>query len=130
GLIAAWHGWRRAGLMAFPVLFTAFALPTPDALQWRLLPWLKTATTAGAAAVLPWLGVPATQAGFTLRLPSGQLGVVDACSGALSLTSLVAISVLTGYVRLTFRRDFTVPRAVALIGLTPLIVIVSNTVRV
>jgi exosortase len=130
GLAAARHGWRRAGLLAFPVLFTFFALPTPDMLQARLLPFLKLATTSGAAAVLPWLGVPATRAGFTLRLPSGQLGVVDACSGALSLTSLVAISVLTGYVRVTFRRDFTVGRAVALVVLTPPIVVVSNTLRV
>ena len=51
-------------------------------------------------------------------------------SGALSLTSLVAISVLTAYVRLVLRRDFTRGRAVALVVLTPLIVVVSNTVRV
>jgi exosortase len=130
GLLAAHHGWGRARLMLFPVLFTLFALPTPDALQSRLLPWLKTATTAGATAVLPWLGVPATRAGFTVELPTGALDVVDACSGALSLTSLVAISVLTGYVRTVFRRDFNISRAIALVGLTLPIVIASNTLRV
>jgi EpsI family protein len=130
GLILAGEGWHRAALVLFPLLFALFALPTPDALQSRLLPWLKGATTAGAAFVLPWLGVPATQAGYTLRLPTGQLGVVDACSGALSLTSLVAISVLTAYVRLMFRRDFSIPRAVTLVLLTLPIVVVSNTVRV
>jgi exosortase/archaeosortase family protein len=79
---------------------------------------------------LPRLGVPAAQRGFTLKLPTGQLNVVDACSGALSLTSLVAISVLTAYVRLSMRRDLTPGRAVALVGLTLPIVVVSNTVRV
>jgi len=38
--------------------------------------------------------------------------------------------VLTAYVRLVFRRDFTVARAVALIALTLPIVVVSNTVRI
>jgi exosortase len=132
GLLAAGHGWKRAWIVLFPLLFTFFALPTPDTLQALLLAKLKGLTTAGAAAVLPWFGVPAVRSGtgFTLTLPSGKLGVVDACSGALSLTSLLAIAVLTGYVRTTFRRDFNVPRAVALVVLTIPIVIVSNTVRV
>jgi exosortase len=132
GLLVATQGWRRAGLVAFPMLFAFFALPTPDNLQARLLPALKDATTAGAAAVLPWLGVPAIRSGlgFTLTLPTGQLGVVDACSGALSLTSLLAIAVLTANVRIVLRRDFTVVRGIALVGLTIPIVVVSNTVRV
>ena len=132
GLVIAEHGWRRAGVVAFPVLFAFFALPTPDNLQGRLLPVLKDVTTAGAAALLPWLGVSAVRSGlgYTLTLPSGQLGVVDACSGALSLTSLLAIAVLSAYVRLTFRRDFTVIRGLALVALTIPIVVVSNVVRV
>ncbi len=132
GLLAITDGWRPAAVVAFPVLFALFALPTPDNLQARLLPALKDATTAGAATLLPWLGVPAVRSGlgFTLTLPTGQLGIVDACSGALSLTSLLAIAVLTAYVRLIFRRDFTVIRGIVLIGLTIPIVVVSNTVRV
>jgi exosortase len=132
GLVAAGHGWRRAGIVLFPLLFAFFALPTPDTLQAWLLAKLKGLTTAGAATVLPWLGVPAVRSGtgFTLTLPSGNLGVVDACSGALSLTSLLAIAVLTAYVRAAFRRDFNLPRAAALVVLTIPIVIVSNTVRV
>ena len=51
-------------------------------------------------------------------LPSGELGVVDACSGALSLTALTAISLLAGYVRLTFLGDFTRARVLALFALT------------
>ena len=48
----------------------------------------------------------------------------------LSLTSLLAIAVLTGYVRMTFRRDFTISRIIALVLLTIPIVVASNTVRV
>jgi exosortase len=132
GLIVVGEGWRRAGVVLFPLVFALFALPTPDVLQSRLLPWLKEANTAASAFVLPWLGVPATRpgAGFVLDLPTGQLNVVDACSGALSLTSLLAISVLTAYVRLVFRCDFTIARAVALILLTLPIVVISNTARI
>ncbi len=132
GLLAAGQGWRRAGVVLFPLLFAFFALPTPDILQAWLLAKLKAMTTIGAAAVLPWLGVPAVRSGtgFTLTLPSGKLGVVDACSGALSLTSLLAVAVLTAYVRVAVRRDFTLLRAAALVVLTIPIVIVSNTVRV
>jgi exosortase len=132
GLLAADHGWRRVGIVLFPLLFAFFALPTPDTLQAWLLANLKGFTTAGAATVLPWVGVPAVRSGngFTLTLPSGKLGVVDACSGALSLTSLLAIAVLTAYVRVAFRRDFDLPRAAALVVLTIPIVIISNTVRI
>lgn len=132
GLTSANHGWRRTGIVLFPLLFTFFALPTPDVLQGWLLGRLKGITTAGAAAILPWVGVPAQRdgTGFTLSLPSGQLGVVDACSGALSLTSLLAISVFTAYIRITLRRDFSLPQAIVLVALTVPIVVVSNTVRV
>jgi exosortase len=132
GLVVAAYGWRRAGLALFPLLFAFFALPTPDTLQALLLPSLKTATASGAAAVLPWLGVPATRSGlgYTLDLPTGKLGVVDACSGALSLTSLVAVAVLTAYVRIVFRRDMTIPRGMVLVSLTVPIVVASNALRV
>jgi exosortase len=132
GLLAASNGWRRTAMVVFPLVFALFALPAPDVLQALLLPSLKGATTAGAAAILPWLGVPAVRsgAGFTLTLPSGKLGVVDACSGALSLTSLLAIAVFVAYIRIVFRREFTIGRALALVVLTVPIVVVSNTLRV
>jgi exosortase len=130
GLLVADHGRARARVMLFPIAFGLFALPTPDSLQSWLFPSLKAVTTAGAAAVLPWLGVAAQRSGFTLTLPSGKLGVVDACSGALSLPSLLAIAVLTAYVRVSFRRDLNLPSAWALVVLTIPIVVVSNTIRV
>src|SRR5207253_7609210 len=111
-------GWPRTRLLLFPLAFCALALPTPDALQEPLQWKLKGVTTAGAAAVLPRLGVPAEPHGFTLTLPSGELGVVDACSGALSLNALTAISLLIAYVRLVFLRDLTPARAAALLALT------------
>lgn len=129
-LLTASFGWFRARLMVFPCLFTFFALPMPDAIQSWILPSLKSFTAAGATAVLPWLGVPAVRAGYTISLPSGKLNVVDACSGALSLVSLLAIAVLTAYIRLTFRRDLGITRGLVLVLLTLPIVVISNTVRV
>jgi EpsI family protein len=132
GLVVAGQGWRRGLLLIFPFLFAFFALPTPDMLQARLLGSLKAATASAAAAVLPWLGVPAARSGlgYTLNLPSGKLGVVDACSGALSLTSLLAVATLTAYVRIVFRRDFTLGRAIVLVVMTIPIVVASNALRV
>jgi exosortase len=132
GLVVAGHGWRRASLLVFPFFFAFFALPTPDVLQSRLLDSLKSATASGAATVLPWLGVPAVRSGvgFTLNLPSGKLGVVDACSGALSLTSLLAVATLTAYVRIVFRRDLTLGRGIVLVVMTIPIVVASNALRV
>lgn len=129
-LLTASSGWFRARLMVFPLVFSFFALPMPDALQSWILPSLKSFTAAGATAVLPWLGVPAVRAGYTISLPAGKLNVVDACSGALSLVSLLAIAVLTAYIRWTFRRDLGITRGIVLVVLTLPIVVISNTVRV
>jgi EpsI family protein len=132
GLLIASQGPRRAAVVLFPMLFALFALPVPDVIQSWLLPSLKGATASGAATILSWLGIEAerTGLGYTLSLPNGQLDVVDACSGALSLTSLLAIAVLTAYVRTVFRRDFSFGRGIALVALTIPIVIASNTLRV
>jgi EpsI family protein len=130
GVLLTRYGWPRTRTLLFPLVFCFLALPTPDALQKPLQLRLKELTTAGAATVLPWLGVPAEAHGFTLTLPSGELGVVDACSGALSLNALVAISLLIVHVRIDLFGDLSLAGGGALLALTPPIVILSNTVRV
>jgi EpsI family protein len=60
-----------------------------------------------------------------LELASGQLGVVDACSGVRSVTALTAIALFVAYLR-----GFSVLRGALLVLLTMGIVVVSNSVRV
>src|SRR5207244_4037301 len=60
---------------------------------------LQDGTTTVAAATLPALGIPTARAGHVLRLPSGELGVVEACSGVRSVTAILAVAVLLAYLR-------------------------------
>jgi EpsI family protein len=125
GLLVAQAGVRRARLLLFPLLFCFLALPPPDRLQKPLQHVLQDGTTAAAAAALPRLGVPAVRTGYVLELPSGELGVVEACSGVRSVSALTAIALLVAYLR-----GFGLFRGAALLGLTVVIVLTTNTVRV
>jgi EpsI family protein len=125
GLLLAQFGARRTAIVLFPVAFCFLALPTPDRLQSPLQMRLKEYTTSAAATVLPIIGIPAERRGYVLELPSGQLGVVDACSGVRSVTALTAIALFVAYVR-----GFSLLRGGLLVLITMGIVVVSNAVRV
>jgi EpsI family protein len=125
GLLIVQSGARRARLLLFPLLFCFMALPPPDRYQKPLQRVLQGGTTAAAATALPWLGVPAARTGYVLNLPSGELGVVEACSGVRSVSALTAIALLVAYLR-----GFGLLRGTALLGMTFVIVIASNTVRI
>lgn len=125
GLTVLQFGWRRFWVNAFPIAFCFLALPTPDRLQTPLQIRLKEYTTSATATVLPAIGIPAERRGHTLLLPSGQLGVVDACSGVRSVTALTAIALFVAYLR-----GFTVVRTAILAVATLGIVVASNSLRV
>jgi EpsI family protein len=125
GLLLIQFGWPRTRLMIFPIAFCFLALPTPDRLQTPLQSQLKEYTTAATAAVLPAIGIPAERHGNVLKLKSGQLGVVDACSGVRSVTALTAIALFVAYLR-----GFSLWRGVLLVIATMGIVVVSNSIRV
>jgi EpsI family protein len=115
----------RSGL--FPVIFFAFSLPLPTAVEGPLQNALQRVTTTAAFRLLQVGGATIERpgGGFILRLPSGDLGVEEACSGVRSLTALTA---LAAYV--AFRRGFGPIRGVALVMATVPIVAVVNVVRV
>lgn len=125
GLLVVQHGWRKSWQTAFPILFCAMALPAPGRLMGAVQLPLTEATTAATANVLPWLGIPTERRGNTLDLPSGRMGVVDACSGVRSVTALTAIALFVAYLR-----GFSAFRSLALVTVTMAIVIVSNSARV
>jgi EpsI family protein len=128
GLSLVHLGIGHARLLVFPVLFIAFSLPTPGRVYNPLMLRLKQFTTASAHVALPWLGVPCDRpdpAGFELTLPSGSLGVVEACSGVRSVTALTAIAVLVAYLR-----GFGPARGAFLVGLTVGVIAVTNALRV
>ncbi|MBX7102712.1 MAG: EpsI family protein [Gemmataceae bacterium] len=128
GLALLHLGFSHARLLVFPVLFVVFSLPTPGRVYNPLMLRLKQFTTSSAHIALPWLGVPCERpdpAGFELTLPSGSLGVVEACSGVRSVTALTAIAVLVAYLR-----GFGLFRGGLLVGLTVGVIAVTNALRV
>jgi exosortase/archaeosortase family protein len=111
--------------VGFALLFLLFALPPPVRVRLAFQAPLQEATATCAAAVLPLLGIPVERNGFVLRLPSGELGVVEACSGVRSVTAVVAVAALVAHVR-----GFGVLRGVVFVLLALPVVALANAVRV
>lgn len=128
GLCLTHLGWRHTKLLIFPLLFVVFSLPTPGRVYNPLMLRLKQFTTSAAHRVLPWLGVPVERPdpdSFELRLQSGDLGVVEACSGVRSVTALTAIAVFVAY-----WRGFNLLRSALLVVLSVGVIAVTNAIRV
>lgn len=128
GLALIHLGASHARLLVFPVVFVVFSLPTPGRIYNPMMLRLKQVTTSAAQHILPWLGVSVNRpdpGGFELILPSGSLGVVEACSGVRSVTALTAIAVLVAYLR-----GFSVVRGLILVALTVAVIAATNALRV
>ena len=77
---------RLAGLFLFPVLVWLVSAPMVSAVETQVnLALLRYIVTA-VAFVFDLLGLPLEQQGNVLALPTGNVGVEDACSGIRSLT--------------------------------------------
>jgi EpsI family protein len=125
GLAILQSGWTRARLLIFPLAFTFFTLPVPDMVMAPLQRVLQEGTTSSAAAALSWSGIPVERQAFVLRLPSGELGVVEACSGVRSVSALTAIAVFVAY-----WRGLGLIRGGVLLVLSLGVIVVSNALRV
>lgn len=106
-LLFAWGavdlgGGRRMGDAArFPLAFLIFAIPINvlDSLGF----WLRMWVIEASAAIAHGAGIGVLRSGTQLVAPDGRYhyDVAAACSGVRSLTALVALSLLVGY--LNFR---------------------------
>jgi exosortase len=92
GLVLLRGGWAHLKRLAFPLAFVLFALPIPNRVLVPLQTILQTGTTWAAANSLPILGTSVERTGYVLSLPSGDLGVAEACSGVKSVTALTAVA--------------------------------------
>ncbi len=125
GMLLAGGGWPRLRHFGFALVFPFFALPLPSRVLDPLQQYLQSATTAIAAAVLPWVGLPVERTGFVLKLTAGDLGVAETCSGVQSLTALTALAAFVAY-----RKGFGPVRGIALTLLAVPVVVVVNAIRV
>ncbi len=115
--------WGRAAM--FPVAFLAFAIPLNllDSVGFTLRVWVVEAS--GAIAHLA--GIAVLRSGTLLASPDGSYhyDVAAACSGVRSLTAMVALSLLLGYLNFhSWKR-----RAVVLLACLPLVYL-GNVARI
>ncbi len=125
GMTSIRFGAGHLRALAFPLAFACLALPVPKRVELGLQAHLQEWTTRVAAFALPRLGVPTEREGFVLALPSGRLGVVEACSGVRAVTAIVAAAALLAYLR-----GFRIGRTAVLVALALPTIALANALRV
>ena len=117
-------GRRWAGWFLFPLLFLLTAVPWPQRFDLWFTQSLMQRVAAITVDILGWLNMPACRQGNLICLPSGSLGIDEACSGIRSIQAMLMASLFLGELcRLTAAR-----RAVlAIAGLA--LAIAGNVVR-
>lgn len=125
GLILTQFGLKHALALKFVFAFALIALPIPGRINYPLQQLLQGMTTTLAYHGLSLAGIDVVRQGFVLKLPQGDLGVVEACSGIRSLTSLLAISAF-----ITFVNNFRPVRGFTLMVLSIPVIVVVNGLRV
>ena len=78
---------RLTGWFVFPVLVWLVSAPMVSAVEQQLNLFLLRKVVTVVAFVFDVLGLPIEQQGNVLLLPTGRVGVEDACSGIRSLTA-------------------------------------------
>ncbi|MDD5262743.1 MAG: exosortase/archaeosortase family protein [Methylacidiphilales bacterium] len=96
GCLALAGGWRWARHFAFPILFSATAIPWPSGFEGQVVQWLTRLGAAATVEGLFWIGIPAVQLGNTIQVSNGIVGLNTACSGIRSLQVCIMIAFLAG----------------------------------
>ena len=86
--------WTRH--FAFPILFFLIAVPWPRNAEEALMGFLMEKNAIAALEVLHWCGYQAIRRGHLIALPTGTLGVEEACSGVRSLQSGIMAALFFG----------------------------------
>lgn len=84
------------GHFLFPVAFFLIAVPWPRNAEEALMGFLMEKNAIAALEVLHWCGYEAIRRGHLIALPTGTLGVEEACSGVRSLQSGVMAALFFG----------------------------------
>jgi len=124
GLSLLFLGMERSKEIAFPLLFSFFALPIPLALTEQVHLLLRKTVTLNISYILPEIGIPIFTEGTTIFLPHSTLLVADACSGFSTLYAVATIACLTAYLAPNRKRGLLVLAAVIPVA------VAANTARV
>jgi exosortase len=104
-VIAFAGGWRWVFHFVPPLLLIFFALPWPLAMEQTAIQSMARGVTAVVTELLNLSGVPALQNGNVINVPTGPVGVEDACSGVRSLAGTLMSAIFFGeFYRLSLNR--------------------------
>ena len=89
-------GWPWARHFAFPLFFTAVAVPWPSAWESAFVQRLMQGSAAVAVEVLNIAGIAAVRHGNLIEVATGLVGVEEACSGVRGLQTSLMVSLVLG----------------------------------
>ena len=114
--------WMRHFL--FPVCFFFIAIPWPRNAEEAIMGFFMEKNAIAALEVLHWIGYEAVRRGHLITLPTGTLGVEEACSGVRSLQSGIMASLFLGEI---FR--FSGFFRIVLVAISVLVALFGNFLR-
>ncbi|MEI6377037.1 MAG: exosortase/archaeosortase family protein, partial [bacterium] len=97
-LILMVGGKRWLRHFCLPVCFFLIAVPWPRNLEVSVMSSLMSWNTATTLEILHWCGYEALRQGNLIAIPSGILGIEEACSGIRSLQSGLMVALFFGEV--------------------------------
>jgi exosortase len=124
GMIVFLAGWRHLAAVAFPLGFLVLMLPSETIASQLTFP-LQILSSKLATLLLMGVGVPAVREGNIILLQAARLGVTEACSGIRFLFSLVALSIIYGYL-VESRTSLRVALALAAVPIS----VLANALRI
>ncbi len=89
-------GWLAVRRFVFPLCFLFTAIPWPSQQETLLVQGMMQINAVISAEFVSLCGVPAIATGNVIELPTGVLGVNEACSGIRSLQSTFMASLFLG----------------------------------
>ncbi len=117
-------GWKVAWHFAFPIAFFVVAVPWPRPIDAPLMDYLMQKNAAIAIEGLLWDGIAAMRKGNLVMLPTGTVGVDEACSGIRSLQGTLMLALFLGELQ-----RLGLWRRIALVGAGIILALITNSVR-
>ncbi|MEE9555398.1 MAG: exosortase/archaeosortase family protein [candidate division Zixibacteria bacterium] len=125
GIALLYIGWPNFKGAWFSFFFLLFMIPIPNIIYTTLTIPMQLFASKATISLLHAVSVPSDLNGNVIFLPGYPLEVSEACSGLRSLFSLLALSLLVGYLTL---REFW-PSAILLVLTFP-IAVAANIFRI
>ena len=125
GSVLLFLGWAHLRVLTFAMSMLLLMIPIPTILLNQITFPLQMWASQLATALLSGVGVPVLRDGNVIQLPATTLEIVTACSGIRSLTALIALAAIFGYLK----RQHLWHRWILVLLAVP-IAIVANSIRI